>query len=262
MASAQIAIYPIDARGLMSGAEATIDDLPARQSASMSDTANLRMSDATASQEVMREVARETGGIAYVNQNEIKQGVVAALADSSAYYTVGYYPEDKKWDGKYRTIKVKLDKDGVETRYRRGYFAIDPASLKDRTPEQGAMEALQDRAPDTLVIFSAQVKPVPAGKLGVDFLVDARTLSAEDVSGGNKKFNVVLYAAIFSPDGRMVGNQSLKVDQAFDAATYNQIVQKGMLLHMDMNLPPGKNELRMAVRDNRTGNTGTLSAPL
>ena len=34
-----------------------------------------------------------------------------------------------------------------------------------------------------------------------------------------------------------------------------KIVQKGMLLHMDMNLPPGKNELRMAVRDNRTGNT-------
>ena len=75
-------------------------------------------------------------------------------------------------------------------------------------------------------------------------------------------FNVVLYAAIFAPDGKMVGNQSLKVDQAFDAATYQKIVEKGMLLHMDLNLPPGKNELRMAVRDNRTGNTGTLSAPL
>jgi hypothetical protein len=60
----------------------------------------------------------------------------------------------------------------------------------------------------------------------------------------------------------MLGNQSLKVDQAFDAATYTQILQKGMLLHMDLNVPVGKNELRMAVRDNRTGNTGTLSAPL
>jgi hypothetical protein len=184
------------------------------------------------------------------------------MADSSASYTLGYYPEDKKWDGKYRPIKVKLNRDGLESRYRRGYFAIDPATLKDRNPEQGAVEALQDRAPDTLVTFSAQVKPAAAGKLGVDFLVDARTLSTEDVSGGNKKFNVVLYAAVFSPDGKMLGNQSLKVDQAFDVATYNQIVQKGMLLHMDLNVPAGKNELRMAVRDNRTGNTGTLSAPI
>ena len=262
LASAQVAIYPIDARGLMSGMEAAIEDLPSRQFDSMSDAASVRMSDATASQETMREMARETGGIAYINQNEIKQGVVVAMADSAASYTLGYYPEDKKWDGKYRSVKVKLNRDGLDSRYRRGYFAIDPASLKGRNPEQGAVEALQDRAPDTLVTFSAQVKPAASGKLGVDFLVDARTLSTEDVSGGNKKFNVVLYAAIFSPDGKMLGNQSLKVDQAFDAATYQQIVEKGMLLHMDLNQPPGKNELRMAVRDNRSGNTGTLSAPL
>ena len=262
LASAQIAIYPVDARGLMSGMEATIDDLPGRQLDSMSDTAAIRMSDATASQEIMREIAHETGGTAYINQNEIKEGVAVAMSDSLASYTLGYYPEDKKWDGKYRPIKVKLNPDGLSSRYRRGYFAIDPSSLKGRSPEQGAVEALQDRAPDTLVTFSAQVKPGASGKAALDFLIDARTLSAEDVSGGNKKFNVVLYAAIFAPDGRMLGNQSLKVDQAFDAATYTQILQKGMLLHMDLNVPVGKNELRMAVRDNRTGNTGTLSAPL
>ncbi|MGA8311063.1 MAG: VWA domain-containing protein, partial [Terriglobales bacterium] len=261
LASAQVAIYPVDARGLMSGMEATIDDVAARQVDSMTDAAQLRMSDATASQETMREVARETGGIAYINQNEIKEGIVVAMADSASSYTLGYYPEDKKWDGKYRSVKVKLNRDGLDTRYRRGYFAIDPTSLKTN-PEQGAVEALQDNAPDTLVTFSAQVKPAASGKLGVDFLVDARTLSAEDVSGGNKKFNMVLYAAIFAPDGKMLGSQSLRVDQAFDVATYQQIVGKGMLLHMDLNLPPGKNELRMAVRDNRTGNTGTLTAPL
>lgn len=147
---------------------------------------------------------------------------------------------------------MKLNRDG-EARYRRGYFAIDPATLKDRNPEQGASEALQDSVPDTLVAFSAQVKPAGAGKLGVDFLVDARTLSVEDVSGGNKKFNVVLYTAIFSADGKILGSQSLKVDQAFDVATYQQIVSKGMLLHMDLNQPTGKNQLRMVVRDNRQG---------
>ena len=60
----------------------------------------------------------------------------------------------------------------------------------------------------------------------------------------------------------MLGSQSLKVDQAFDAATYQQIVSKGMLLHMDLNQPSGRNQLRIAVRDNRTGHTGSLSAPL
>jgi VWFA-related protein len=227
LASAQVAIYPVDARGLMSGMEATIDDTPSRQFTDINGAATVRMSDVTATQETMRDIARETGGVAYINQNEIEQGVAIAMSDSGASYTLGYYPEDKKWDGKYRSIKVKLDRDGVDTRYRRGYFAIDPSSLKGRNAEQGAADALQDSVPDTLVTFSAQVKPTGSGKLGVDFLVDARTLSAED-SGGNKKFNVVIYTAIFSPDGKMVASQSLKVDQAFDAATYQQIVSKGI----------------------------------
>jgi hypothetical protein len=262
LSSAQVAIYPVDARGLMSGVEATIDNGPSRQQTTLSGAAEVRMSDAAASQETMREIARETGGIAYINQNEIKEGVVKAMSDSGASYTLGYYPEDKKWDGKYRSVKVKLNRDGLDSRYRRGYFAIDPGSLKDRNPEQGAAEAMRDSAPNTLMTFSAQVKPAGGGKVSVDFLVDAHTLSTEDVSGGNKKFNLVLYTGIFAPDGKMLGSQSLKVDQAFDAATYQQILTKGMLLHIDMNQPPGKNQLRMAVRDNHTGHTGSLTASL
>ena len=59
-------------------------------------------------------MARETGGRAYVNQNEIKDGVAQAFADQSAVYTLGYYPENKKYDGQYRSIKVKLNKPGLE----------------------------------------------------------------------------------------------------------------------------------------------------
>ena len=261
LSSAQVAIYPIDARGLISGMEGGMGDVPARRFQSMDDSALSRISDVTASQEAMKEMARETGGIAYVNQNEIKQGVALAMDDSLAYYTIGYYPDDKKWDGKYRSIKVKVNRDGTDARYRKGYFAVDPSELKDRKPEQEVAEALQDQAPATLVTFSAQIKPAGKG-LGVDFLVDPSTISAEDASGG-KKINMVLYAAMFSPDGKMLGNKSMKVDQTFDAETYKKILQQGMLLHIDLDQPPVKNnEVRMAVRDNRTGNVETLTAPV
>ena len=161
----------------------------------------------------------------------------------------------------YRSIKVKVNRDGTDARYRKGYFAVDPSELKDRKPEQEVAEALQDQAPATLVTFSAQIKPAGKG-LGVDFLVDPSTISAEDASGG-KKINMVLYAAMFSPDGKMLGNKSMKVDQTFDAETYKKILQQGMLLHIDLDQPPVKNnEVRMAVRDNRTGNVGTLTAPV
>jgi hypothetical protein len=211
------------------------------------------------SQEAMREMARETGGRAYVNQNEIKVGVERAFADESAAYSIGYYPENRKYDGKYRQIKVKLKRDGVETHNRRGYYAIDPTQIKGYNAQQEVASALGDIVPSTMIGFTAQVKPPSAnsvpGKIGVTYLVDASTLSAEDASGG-KHLNVVFFATIYSPAGKMVANSSQKVDQTFDANTYQQIVQKGLMLHLDVD--PQRGQLRLAVQDVRTGMVGTI----
>jgi VWFA-related protein len=240
LAGAQVAIYPIDARGL---------SISTNQDA----------------QETMKEMARETGGRAYVNQNEIKEGVAMAFADQYAAYTLGYYPDNKKWDGKYRQIKVKVNRDGVEARSRRGYFTIDPTRAKDYNPEQEVASALKDVVPSTLVAFTVRVLSPSAnsakGKVGVDFLVDASTLSAEDASGG-KKLNLAFYSVVFTPAGKMLANQSMKVDQTFDADTYQKILQHGLMLHMDLDPQPGNNLLRLAVQDNRTGLVGTVEAPL
>jgi VWFA-related protein len=235
LASAQVAVYPVDARGLSISTD--ID-----------------------SQETMREMARETGGRAYVNQNEIKVGVERAFADETAAYTIGYYPDNKKYDNKYRSIKVKVKRDGVEVHSRRGYYAIDPTQIKGYNPQNEVTSALGDIVPSTMVAFTAQVKPPSAnsvpGKIGVTYLVDASTLSAVDASGG-KHLNVVFYASILS-GGKIVANTSQKVDQTFDANTYQTILQKGMMLHLDLDPQPG--QLRLAVQDARTGLVGTINA--
>ncbi len=236
LASAQVAVYPVDARGLTLSTD--ID-----------------------SQEMMRGLARETGGRAYVNQNEINVGVQRAFDDEAAAYTIGDYPENKKYDNQYRSIKVKVKRDGVEVQSRRGYYAIDPTQIKGYNPNMEVAAALVDIVPSTLVSFTAQVKAPAAnsvpGKIGVTYLVDASTLSTEDSSGG-KHLNVVFYASIFA-GGKIVANVSQKVDQTFDAKTYQQIVQKGMMLHLDLDPKPG--ELRLAVQDARTGMVGTIKAP-
>jgi VWFA-related protein len=236
LASAQVAVYPVDARGLS-------------------------ISTDTDAQETMREMARETGGRAYVNENEIKVGVERAFADESAAYTIGYYPENKKNDGKYRQIKVKVKRDGIELHNRRGYYAIDPTQTKGYNSQQEVASALGDIVPSTMVAFTAQVKPPSAnsvpGKIGVTYLVDASTLSAEDASGG-KHLNVVFFATIYSPAGKILANASQKVDQTFDANVYQQILQKGLMLHMDVDPQPG--QLRLAVQDVRTGMVGTIKA--
>jgi VWFA-related protein len=265
MASANIAIYPVDLRGLVGGMES----LAARSEAHNSDIhgaglANAALSQSgrlVASQDTMREVAQETGGKAYMNENEVKQGVALAVADDKASYAIGYYPENKKWDGKYRSIKVKISQGDTEVRYRKGYFAIEPGPIKDHNYEQDVAAALAVDAPATQISFMAQAKPTDPGKMRVVFLVDAHTLTAED-SGGNKKMNLIFYATIWGTGDKSLAAQSTKVDKSFDAATYQQILDHGMMVPIDLAIPAGGKELRLAVLDNKTGFIGTVSGPL
>ncbi len=237
LASADIAIYPVDMRGLMtSGIDA-------------------------ATTGTMEEIASETGGKAYTNQNEIRVGIALAASDSKASYSLGYYPENKKWDGKYRGIKVKLNQGDTQIRYRKGYYAIEPGAAKDRNSNQDVSAALGISAPATQVSFRAQAKPAGPGKVQVIFLVDANTLSAED-SGGSKKMNVTFYAALYNSDGKSLNVGSIKVDKSFDAATYQQILDHGMMVPLDLAVPAGGTELRLAVLDNKTGFIGTVNGPL
>lgn len=262
LAAANVAIYPVDVTGLTSGMEAS-----AAQGGSVyTDTAITDrvlsgLSAQQSSQGTMREIAAQTGGRAYYNQNEIKDGIALAIADEKASYQLGYYPDNKKWDGKFRNIKIKLAKDNTEIRYRKGYFAIEPGASKDHKFEQDVASALEVNGPATQVSFMAQAKPTDPGKMKVVFLVDAHTLSAED-SGGGKKMDVSLYAAVYDASGKMLGNRRTDVNKVFDTATYQQVVEKGMMVPLDMDLPATAKEIRLAVLDNKTGLIGTVNGPL
>jgi VWFA-related protein len=117
----EVSVYPIDTRGLQTD--------PAF-SAARGGSFNPRSSQQFATRQFFQhtdldEVAEATGGKAFYNTNGVKQAVSEVIATGSAYYTVSFYPTNKKWDGSYRQLKVKLDEapSGTQLEYRRGYYA-------------------------------------------------------------------------------------------------------------------------------------------
>ena len=65
-----------------------------------------------------------------------------------------------------------------------------------------------------------------------------------------------------TPAVRTWDTRSTKVDRTFDAATYQQILDKGMMVPIDMEMPREGSSIRLAVLDNKTGFIGTASGPL
>ncbi len=237
MATSQVAIYPVDVRGLFISSPMDVGE----------------------GQETLREIARETGGRAFVNRNDVDNGIALAQRDRAATYTIAYYPTNKASDHKYRSIDLKVDRREIETVYRRGYFAVDDTRPTNDKLNRTLTEAWQDGAPDTLVTFEAKVTPAENGKIRVDFLVDPGSLSVSEEASG-KKFDVAFYIATVSGNGKVLKVQKTKLERVFPLETYQKIMREGMRLHIDADAPPDGNELQLAVQDNRTGYIGTLRA--
>ena len=53
-------------------------------------------------------LANETDGIAIVNTNDLSGGMKQIADDLAAYYVLGYYTTNTKFDGGVRNIKVRL----------------------------------------------------------------------------------------------------------------------------------------------------------
>jgi VWFA-related protein len=272
LSDAQIAIYPVDARGLIGATGISDATSQGVNSAGLlkigSDygssvaSAGGSMVDSQAS---MVEIAQETGGRVFKNRNDIDDAVAVASNDGGTCYTLGYYPGKKKADNAFHKFNVSVNRPGVQLRYRRGYFAVEPgkSSAKDKDAELTGV-LFNVTAQETMVLFDAQVvPPAPAAKvqLPVIFRVRPDSFIADEEKGGFKVDLDFVVAAI-TADGRLAAREAKTVNASLDPAQFAQVKQRGLMLPVEVTLPPGNYNLRLAVRDNRTGYLGTLTAPI
>jgi len=130
MARSHVAVFPVDARGLMVNSNLNAENSGAKYAAGDptkfgKDTT--AFFDQTISEHsTMEQMADKTGGKAFINTNGLKEAVDSAIAIGANYYTISYYPPGQKWDGNFHAISIKLNDPKLKLSYRTGYYADDP----------------------------------------------------------------------------------------------------------------------------------------
>ena len=258
-ADSQIAVYPIDVRGLATiGFDASSPNnvLPAnmrRQSTELSD-----------SHQAMNDIAKETGGEAYYNMNDIRGAMSQAIADEAKYYTLAYIPDNHEWNGKYRKIEVKAAK-GLHLSYRRGYFAIEKKELSEDESFQLFQSAMQPYLPlYTMLMMKVQVLPPDSTHkvVRIDYAVDGRNVSFSDPGDQHQHAVLDFMATAWDKNNQDAGHVGKTVRAALPAKTYAQVMQTGIPLHQELELKPGTYILRLGVIDRASQRIGTVDVPL
>ncbi len=127
----QVAVYPVDARGLMVSptmSAANSGSKYVRNPRAFAADESKFFQQTSAEHATMQQMAEQTGGRAFINTNGLSQAVASAIDSGSNYYTLTYAPTETRNDGKFRKLQVRLQQQGYNLSYRRGYFANDPDS--------------------------------------------------------------------------------------------------------------------------------------
>jgi len=257
-----VAVYPVDARGLMvlPGFDASVRGVP-RVGPSAGPP---RSAAITANQDSMKELASRTGGRASYNTNDLTRAIRQAIDDSRVTYTLGYYSTDEAQDGKFRDIRVKIDRPHVDVRYRKGYFALKPPddTAKARKDDiRGAVwsplestalavnaraDLIDQPAPNTVNLF-VQINPA-----GIGFKRDG------------DRWNAVIDIVYVQKDdrGRLLGDGVTDtLTLALTEANYAKAMKDGLIRQQRIPRQAAATNMRIVVRDVGTGSVGSLTIP-
>ena len=310
LSAARVAVYPVDARGLITPLIANASYTPSSDllASPMTSRAGRRIAtidnpspekdearflkQTVAEQASMEQIADDTGGKATMNTNALKQAVAGAIANGSSYYTIGYVPAVKTFDGSFRKIEVRVDSGpggGYNLQYRNGYYADPPGQATAHNPGGASLivaATLHGAPPATQIVFDARVLPatdpalaaakLPTGLTGemaaqlkpplrryvVDFHVSPRQLAFGVLPGGVREAEVEFVLVAYSA----AGQRTNYVDRAFafkiQPAQFAAIDAEGIGFRLALDTPASPGYLRVAVHDLLAARAGSLEVPV
>jgi len=147
--SAQIAVYPVDPRGMETQALFDPESRGKAESFFGGSYVEPREQRALLKPGNPCKTSRsKRAGKVCLNNNDLSECVKRAIDDSSSYYELTYYPTDKDWRGEFRKISVKTTRPGVQLSYREGYFCarIGCHGLQPKTRRTRILTFLRQRA--------------------------------------------------------------------------------------------------------------------
>jgi VWFA-related protein len=222
LARDQIAVYPVDARGVPSqdshaqiatsvhsdtvtspieagsgssgeGGGGTTGSSPSTTSSFVQGSSTVMTSYAT-----MDGIAQETGGRAFYSDNDVAGALAKATLNGSTYYTLVYAPTNLNYDGKLRTIQIELARKGYQLAYRRSYYGTELPGPDPLSPTAAASPAKPEPAQRAVGdSLSANMQHGAPAAHELVFVIHAQKVSAPQVGTPEQMAELATQPAYF-----------------------------------------------------------------
>jgi VWFA-related protein len=257
-----VQIYSVDPRGLTSMGQEDIEIGGLAAGAYNLGPKQLAQELQT-SQDNLRTLAEETGGVAFVGRNDFDAAFDRIVQENSSYYVLGYYSTNDRRDGKLRNITVRVaGYPEAQVTYRKRYAAPrgrapkTAAAGKPLDPSKMLTSELINTMASPLPKTGIQLRLTAIAKKGVGKNSDVEVLIdtlGKDLTFTEKNgtFNnrLSLSLGVFNKQGKSVFAERPDVDLNLRPESHARVMQNGVRLLRHLSLPPGRYQLRVAAQD-------------
>jgi len=264
---ANVSIYPVDARGLV--AEAPLGDAtrpsPSGVGLLTGQAAQTLMSNFQRSQDTLYSLAKDTGGKAFFDNNDLSAGIVQAATAIRSYYILGFTSTNGAQDGKFRRIKVSLTRDrNADVSYRQGYFADKTfAKFTAADRERQLEDALMLEDPVTDINLAMEVNYFQLTRAEYFVPVSVKIPGSELALARRRgaQHTVIDFIGEVKDDyGVTMQNVRDRLDVKLSDQTAAELVKRPVQYETGFTLLPGKYVIKVLARDDETGRIGTYQA--
>jgi hypothetical protein len=263
---ASVVVYTIDARGLVAPGFSADDDTVGMGLEELENAQRNRSFQIFDTQGGLDYLARQTGGLAIKNTNDLARGVRRVVEDQKGYYLIGYRPEGLTFNRRYHTFAVKVKRPGLRVRTRTGFYGVrdEEARPVRRTRDEQLLGAL------TSPFAAAGVRLRLTAIFGNteqdgSFMTSLMHIDGNDVRftkqpDGSYKVVLDLVGVAYSDNGRVVDSRNQTGTLTMSEAAYQKALRDGLVYSFNVPVKKaGAYQLRMAVRDAATERTGSAS---
>jgi VWFA-related protein len=265
---ANVSLHPIDARGLVAMAPLGDASRPSPGGIGMfsGQLAQNTLTNFQRSQDTLYSLAKDTGGRAMFDYNDLSLGIVQAAQSMTSYYMVAYYSTHPANDGRFHRVRVSL-RDGVsgELAYRQGYFADKEfakftAADKERQLEEAFM--LDNPVTDMSIAMELNYFQLNSAEYFVPVAVKIPGSELALARRRGAARTVIDFIGEVKDDyGITVQNVRDKLDIKLSDDTATQLATRPIQYETGFTLLPGKYVIKFLARDAETGRIGTYQAP-
>lgn len=204
----------------------------------------------------MQQIAAETGGKAYFNRNDLDGALVQGIEESRGGCTLGFYLSHDERDNKFHRLRVRVDRHGLELRYRQGYFAGDDPKLQP---------SVQLSSADSMELGIQAGASLTPGELratlNLSFNLDSRGISLKP-EGGAWVGGVDETFLETNERGNAIAKVTDSRQFTIPRAARPGFDSEGIGWPQSIPVVEGTVTVTVIIRDSQSGHTGSLTIPM